>query len=603
MNQTKLREKNTKDTNKNQSSNLSGYSDSKIINNGLHTNITEDGKSSNSKDNNKTNLNWVNSKKTLKENSNADKASDKSLSVKSNNRHINNLQNNHNWNYNYSNTYSSPDPTPLMEKKIFYMNERIKDEESAVIEFKRYSYPFNEEMIRTLQKTILSFVNSDGGCIFIGIRDDSVVKGIQLIGKEKDDSSNFLVNITDNISPSIKFNLITVEFFKIFNRPNRYLDSISIDPRFICEVNNMYIIKILVKKGDSDILYSLSNYNISIFKRLGSQCLKMTHLDVLNELKFRILKSKTIDQINNIPTFSNEFLEDSKVNNFEKIKSNEPISVANSKLSNQLTNCSSEVNNSRNFDVMSTNSINSNKNDSKKKILNFPKLIEKDFWKEDKNKKLEIIGEDRINESILSSIKGNEILNQKNILSEIPKEKSFDSLVEIKKLKKIINIKNKGNLLKNKLESKKIIVENLLDTTEDSIKIVNNKNIKSQNNPNKDISGEKNYSNLLTKKIKPKVVENKIKKAVNKDKQLKIIDFVEKKQTSQKNKITLDLKEKSSSDSCSGSMTSLSLNISNNKDNEFIDSIEIESINIDLGEYLAETPALKKKINKRNKLK
>jgi predicted HTH transcriptional regulator len=64
--------------------------------------------------------------------------------------------------------------------------------ESQFIEFKDYGWPFNANLKFAIKKEICAFINSMGGLLMIGINDQSIVKGIRLNNREKEDFKEFL---------------------------------------------------------------------------------------------------------------------------------------------------------------------------------------------------------------------------------------------------------------------------------------------------------------------------------------------------------------------------------------------------------------------------
>lgn len=77
--------------------------------------------------------------------------------------------------------------------------------EGLSIEFKNYMIPIRDQKHRwVLLKTIVSFLNSKGGTIFIGVEDSTgEVVGVGLQRKEQDDFKLFLQQITTRIQPKI----------------------------------------------------------------------------------------------------------------------------------------------------------------------------------------------------------------------------------------------------------------------------------------------------------------------------------------------------------------------------------------------------------------
>ena len=75
--------------------------------------------------------------------------------------------------------------------------------ESQFIEFKDYGWPFNANLKFAIKKEICAFINSMGGLLMIGITDQSIVKGIRLNNREKEDFKEFLKNEINLFIPKI----------------------------------------------------------------------------------------------------------------------------------------------------------------------------------------------------------------------------------------------------------------------------------------------------------------------------------------------------------------------------------------------------------------
>lgn len=66
--------------------------------------------------------------------------------------------------------------------------------EDLKVEYKNYNLPIREEKgRRILTKTIVSFLNSKGGTIYIGVEDNKgEVRGVELYEEDKADFTKFL---------------------------------------------------------------------------------------------------------------------------------------------------------------------------------------------------------------------------------------------------------------------------------------------------------------------------------------------------------------------------------------------------------------------------
>jgi hypothetical protein len=137
--------------------------------------------------------------------------------------------------------------TPLKERTYLYLGEDLKDKKSDNIEFEIYRYPFNKIIIDELKRSYCGFLNGQGGSIYIGINDNGIVEGLNLEYKQRDTIRNELVNYTYDFFPKCRINKINVFFIKIKNSITKNL------------IENLYVIKINVIRGEPYILYSLTS--------------------------------------------------------------------------------------------------------------------------------------------------------------------------------------------------------------------------------------------------------------------------------------------------------------------------------------------------------
>ena len=87
-----------------------------------------------------------------------------------------------------------------IKKRTFYIYEEIlKEGESQFIEYKDYSYPFDEYQRKELLKQYLGLLNSMGGRILLGINDNKKVIGLHLNYKDCDNLRNELVSYANDI--------------------------------------------------------------------------------------------------------------------------------------------------------------------------------------------------------------------------------------------------------------------------------------------------------------------------------------------------------------------------------------------------------------------
>lgn len=160
----------------------------------------------------------------------------------------------------------------LKKRKFFYLNENLQDAEGTEVEYKNYLFPLKFIQVEELKKQICAFLNSRGGRIYIGVTDLKVVKGIPLNYKQKDLIRNDIINSTYDFYPKCRTKKIDVIYIPIkkFNTQTF--------------INNMYIIKIIVRQGDTNKLYSICNKGYISYLRLPGQCANLTAEEIYEEI-------------------------------------------------------------------------------------------------------------------------------------------------------------------------------------------------------------------------------------------------------------------------------------------------------------------------------
>ena len=179
---------------------------------------------------------------------------------------------------------------PLKQRKFFIINETLSFGEDIETEFKNYHFDnYNssskedkEKMENIIKNTICAMLNNKGGRIYFGINDKKVVKGNKLDYKQRDELGPYLINLASNFYPDCKTSKISVHFIPIKNENQLFM-------------NNLYVIKLIVKQGDTDKLYSLSKSDYISYKRMpgmvGMNC-HLTSEVIAKEIHDRITNPK-----------------------------------------------------------------------------------------------------------------------------------------------------------------------------------------------------------------------------------------------------------------------------------------------------------------------
>ena len=202
---------------------------------------------------------------------------------------------------------------PLKKRQYFIINERLNEGEDYETEFKNYRFFESREVIRndqseTIKQLICGLLNSRGGRIYFGITDNKIVKGNKLPYKNQDELRLKLLNLTTSFYPECKTSKISVHFIPIKD----------INQKFLID---QYVTKVIVKQGDPDKLYSISNKAFDSYIRLQG---------MVNHCSADVIEKEIIERKNNpknkIP--DEEFIDPEpeknlyqyKVNNYEDFK-------------------------------------------------------------------------------------------------------------------------------------------------------------------------------------------------------------------------------------------------------------------------------------------
>ena len=191
---------------------------------------------------------------------------------------------------------------PLKNRTSFYKDELLVEGEDEFTEFKNYLFPLNEKQGEELKRQFCGFLNSEGGRLYLGINDEKIVKGVILNYKRCDALRNLLVNYTFDFYPKCRLDKIKVYFIPIKSMK---------DNKFI---NNLYVVKIIVLKGEPYILYSMTNKGFNSAIRLQGQCANLSAEEIYKEILKRGTLQKNYEYINNI---NNEFKDPEPEINYE----------------------------------------------------------------------------------------------------------------------------------------------------------------------------------------------------------------------------------------------------------------------------------------------
>ena len=161
---------------------------------------------------------------------------------------------------------------PLKERTYFYKDEQIIDDENEFREFKNYYFPLGINQKEELTRQFCSFINSNGGRLYIGINDKRFIKGV-VANERVTYYEKKIHDLVDNFYPKIDPKVF-LNFYAIPVRNNQ-------DAKII---DNLFVFKIIIKKGDPSFLYSISNNGLKCSIRIQGQCVNLTAEEIHKEI-------------------------------------------------------------------------------------------------------------------------------------------------------------------------------------------------------------------------------------------------------------------------------------------------------------------------------
>lgn len=145
--------------------------------------------------------------------------------------------------------------------------------ENTEIEYKNFSFPFQHGHFKKIKKTVCAFLNTDGGRIYFGVRDeDQSVVGLKLSDQKKLIFYNSIKNVFDIIIPTPCLDDFSVNFFPIFSNSNGLKASLD----------DLYIVKVIIKRGKINDLY-FTNDRLS-YKRRNGKNLLLSPIELKSEI-------------------------------------------------------------------------------------------------------------------------------------------------------------------------------------------------------------------------------------------------------------------------------------------------------------------------------
>ena len=159
--------------------------------------------------------------------------------------------------------------TSLDKRDTLEHGEQLQERRNELIEFLDYAYPFPNSR-ETIAQIICAFLNNQGGCIYIGITEEGVVRGLTLNRTDMDSLPKDILSYVANFYPSPKFgDLVTTKLLPVVQNGQ--------------SVRGCYVAKIIVGKGDPRTLYFASDKECISYIRNGIICQGSFRNSILSE--------------------------------------------------------------------------------------------------------------------------------------------------------------------------------------------------------------------------------------------------------------------------------------------------------------------------------
>lgn len=156
------------------------------------------------------------------------------------------------------------------ERGFYLLKEEVKKFEDRHTEFKAITGKnFNPNLaVEVIAPYVSAFLNTQGGTLFYGIRDDGLVTGVSLNRKTRDQFNTTIDTALNNFTPHLSLEEYQIKFVSIHGRDGQ-------------RINDLYVIEVKVNKGEMKEIY-FTQKGEAYIKRDGSISMLKGH----NLLKF-----------------------------------------------------------------------------------------------------------------------------------------------------------------------------------------------------------------------------------------------------------------------------------------------------------------------------
>ena len=248
---------------------------------------------------------------------------------------------------------------PLKDRTYFYKDEYIIFDENEYIEYKNYYFPLGISQEKELQRQFCAFLNTNGGRLYIGINDkEKMIKGV-LIKQPIKYYEEKIFKLVSKFRPLFD----PKNYFKFYAIPIKDNKNGKIK-------NNLFIFKILIKKGDPTKLYYIFSQGLNISTRQAGQCPNLKASEIYEaiiakkNMKPQEQNENQINENNQIDFDDPEPLYNQRIKINELNKINKKQRKKKKKIKNKINITNhNDINKDKDKDI-NTNDINNNKEEN-----------------------------------------------------------------------------------------------------------------------------------------------------------------------------------------------------------------------------------------------
>ena len=254
---------------------------------------------------------------------------------------------------------------PLKDRTYFYKDEYIIFDENEYIEYKNYYFPLGLNQEKELQRQFCAFLNTNGGRLYIGINDqEKMVNGV-LIKQPIKYYEDKIFKLASKFCPAFD----PKKYFKFYAIPIKDNKNGKIK-------DNLFIFKILIKKGDPTKLYYIFSQGLNISTRQAGQCPNLKASEIYEaiiakkNMKPQEQNENQINENNQIDFDDPEPLYNQRIKINELNKINKKQRKKKKKIKNKINITNpNDINKDKDKDI-NTNDINNNKEENNNEHMN-----------------------------------------------------------------------------------------------------------------------------------------------------------------------------------------------------------------------------------------